>query len=149
MSTQEPSNSRLSCSQVRRSRLFPGLALLALLAATGAAGEARAVDLSGCWHGHWESCTTGHSGPLNANFCRVDNQHYRVDFSGRFFKLVPFRYSVTLTVVADLGDHVELSGSSYLGRLMGTFSYRATATACSFVSNYSSCKDQGRFVLAR
>ena len=134
--------------QLRRSALRT-LVLLTALCAVGSARSALAVDLSGCWQGHWESCGTGHQGPLNATFCRVDASHYRVDFSGRFFKLVPFRYSVTLTVVADHGDSVELAGSSYLGRLVGTFSYRATANGCSFVANYSSCKDQGKFVLSR
>ena len=130
-------------------RLTPALTLLIALGTAGASRSAMAVDLSGCWHGHWESCSTGHQGPLNANFCRVDGAHYRVDFSGRFFKLVPFRYSVTLTVVADHGDSVTLAGSSYLGRLVGTFHYQATANSCSFVSNYSSCKDNGKFVLSR
>ena len=130
-------------------RSLHALFVLAALAAGGSARSALAVDLSGCWQGHWESCSTGHSGPLNATFCRVDATHYSVRFSGRFFKVVPFRYSVTLTVVADRGDSVTLAGSSYLGRLVGTFHYQANATNCSFVANYNSCQDQGKFVLSR
>jgi hypothetical protein len=108
-----------------------------------------ASDLSGCWSGSWRSCTTGHNGPLNASFCRLNDCQYRVDFSGRFFKLLPFRYSVTLNVVSDDGETVQLAGSSYLGRLFGTFHYRAEATACKFTANYSSCDDRGVFVISR
>lgn len=74
---------------------------------------------------------------------------YRVTFNGRFFKIFPFRYQVTLRVVSDDGESVTLSGSSHLGRIYGTFTYRATATACSFVSRYDSCKDDGKFVMTR
>jgi hypothetical protein len=110
---------------------------------------ASAADLSGCWSGHWQSCTSGHKGPLNATFCKLDESRYRVEFTGRFFKLIPFRYEVTLNVVGSDGDTVTLSGSSYLGRMFGTFTYHATATGCDFVANYSSCKDRGKFVLHR
>lgn len=115
----------------------------------GSAGPAAATDLSGCWEGCWESFCTGHHGPLKATFTRCDEVNYSVRFSGRFFKLIPFRYTTTLTVVEESADGVRLTGSSYLGRLMGTFSYNASATDTDFVAGYSSCKDQGQFVLRR
>ena len=127
----------------------PILLTLVTLAAGTAAEPAAATDLSGCWNGHWESCTTGHQGPLNATFCQTCPTSYSVEFTGRFFKIVPFRYSVTLDVVSDDGTTVVLAGSSYLGRLAGTFSYQASATSTEFTANYSSCKDQGKFVLSR
>lgn len=127
-----------------------GLALLLGAALAGAgARECRAADLSGCWEGRWESCTSGHQGPLKARFCKLDDTHYRVDFSGRFFKVFPFHYSVTLMVTGQEGDGLLLSGSSYLGRMFGTFYYNARATECSFVADYTSCKDRGRFILHR
>jgi hypothetical protein len=113
------------------------------------ARPAAAVDLSGCWSGYWQSCTTGHHGPLKADFCRVSSTQYDVRFKGRFFKIIPFRYSVTLDVVSETEDTVKLAGSSFLGRMMGTFTYAATATEDEFVSRYSSCKDKGKFVLSR
>jgi len=123
----------------------------AIGAALACAGvrECQAAELAGCWIGRWESCSTGHQGPLNARFCKLDDTHYRVDFSGRFFKIFPFHYSVTLAVTGHDGDTLLLSGSSYLGRMFGTFHYRARATACSFVADYTSCKDRGRFILHR
>ena len=110
---------------------------------------AAAVDLSGCWSGTWESCTTGHHGPLRGNFTACGENQYQVTFSGRFFKLFPFRYSVTLDVVEDKGDSVVLSGSSFLGRMFGTFTYSATASDGQFNASYSSCKDSGYFRLSK
>jgi hypothetical protein len=114
-----------------------------------ASGTAAAVDLSGSWSGSWESCTTGHAGPLRAEFTRCSPTQYRVAFQGRFFKILPFRYSVTLDVVEDCGDRVVLAGSSFLGRLFGTFTYHATADACHFTADYRSKKDSGEFRLSR
>lgn len=110
--------------------------------------SATAADLTGEWSGTWQSCQTGHKGVLKGTFCRIDDQHYRVDFRGRFFKVMPFRYSVTLTIVEE-GDTVRLAGESYLGRLVGTFTYDANATDTDFTANYSSCKDNGIFQLTR
>ena len=63
------------------------------------AGPAHAVDLSGSWTGRWESTSTGHAGPLRATFRPCGEGRWAVDFSGRFFKIFPFRYSVTLRVI--------------------------------------------------
>jgi len=79
---------------------------------------------------------------------RLDANRYEVFFSGRFFKVMPFRYSVVMTASEQNGV-VQLSGSKYLGRLAGTFSFNAAATDCQFNANYSSCKDNGKFTLCR
>lgn len=132
-----------------RNLLIRGAACLALLVASLVlAAESRAVDLSGTWSGTWQSDRCRHRGPMWATFTKIDEKHYCANFRGRFFKIMPFRYSAVLTVVED-GDVVKLSGSSYLGRVMGTFTYEATATATDFNANYTSCKDWGRFCLTR
>ena len=113
-----------------------------------AAVPTSAADLSGCWTGCWQDCD-GHHGPLQASFCKCDDSQYHVVFTGRFWKIFPFRYSVTLNVVRQDGDKVILEGESYLGRLFGTFTYSAWATATDFVADYSSCKYQGQFRLQR
>jgi hypothetical protein len=108
------------------------------------------VDLSGCWdQGSWSSCTTGHQGPLTACFCRIDATRYRVDFQGRFFKILPFRYSMTMHVVGQEDGKLLLSGSHYLGRMFGTFHFRGEATNTQFVAYYHSCDDRGVFRLCR
>ncbi|MCY3014001.1 MAG: hypothetical protein NT171_04755 [Planctomycetota bacterium] len=129
-----------------RPRFLAPLALSILLAVTA---PAAAVDLTGSWTGSWESRSTGHAGPLRATFRPCGEDRWTVDFSGRFFKLLPFKYSVTLRVVEDAGDRVTLAGTSWLGRLFGTFCYRADATACRFEARYTSKKDTGIFRLER
>lgn len=121
----------------------------ALLVCGVLAAPAQATDLSGCWAGSWQSCSTGHSGVLRAQFTKCGDSRYRVEFRGRFFMILPFRYSVTLNVVEDTDECVTLAGSSYLGRLFGTFSYKARADGCSFTADYSSEKDCGKFVMRR
>ncbi len=121
-------------------------ALILSLAVTSAAS---AIDLTGYWSGDWKSCTSGHKGPLSAQFCKVDACHYEVRFKGRFFKVFPFRYSVTLQIVEETPDHVVLSGSQSLGRLFGTFTYSATVTDKCFLATYTSCKDDGQFRMER
>lgn len=113
------------------------------------ASSARAQDLCGDWSGHWEDCKSGHCGPLKATFCKCDDCHYRVTFTGRFFKIFPFRYTVVLSVVGKQGDKVILAGESNLGPLFGTFTYHAEATASDFIATYSSCRYEGKFILAR
>ena len=132
-----------------RSRTVSSLLLGLLLMVPVAATPAAAADLSGSWSGSWQSCTTGHKGPLFATFCKCGEDAYRVEFSGRFFKIFPFRYSVVLRVVEDTGHEVTLAGSSFLGRLFGTFTYRATADACHFTAGYRSKKDSGSFRLQK
>jgi hypothetical protein len=121
--------------------------LLALAMATIGA-SAQADDLSGCWAGHWQSCRTGHRGPLQAQFVRLAPDTYEVHFAGRFFKVIPFRYSIVMTAIEQDGV-VHLSGSQNLGRLFGTFSFSAVAASDSFDAHYRSTKDNGRFVLCK
>lgn len=90
----------------------------------------------------------GHRGVLRARFEKCSERQYRAHFSGTFFKFIPFRYTVTLNAVPD-GDQLILSGSSYLGRLVGTFHYQGTASDTCFRADYSSCKDRVVFRLSR
>lgn len=137
---------RLAWPQTR-SRQRGGCLLAACLAL--AAGVAQAGDLSGCWSGTWQSQVTGHHGPLWAQFVRTGDQQYDVYFRGRFFKLVPFRYSVTMTATEQPDGTVLLQGSQYLGRMFGTFTFSATATDSQFQAQYAACKDHGSFCLSR
>lgn len=122
--------------------------LAAALLVLSATRDAPAIDLSGCWSGTWQSCVTPHKGPLNAEFVRLDANRYEVFFNGRFFKLLPFKYSVVMTAIEQDGT-VQLSGSQYLGRMFGTFTFVAGANDTQFTANYSSCKDSGCFQLSR
>jgi hypothetical protein len=115
-------------------------------AATAVAAEP--VDLSGKWHGSWESCKTGHHGKLSATFHKINETCYQVRFSGTFFVALPFTFRVNLQA-ADQGDgRLVLFGSPRLP-FFGTFSLSASADDHDFSATYSSRNDEGRFVLTR
>lgn len=122
--------------------------ILATLFLTASAGAAE-PDLSGRWSGYWVSDKNGHTGPLRASFRRVSDTCYRVTFSGRFWKVVPFVYSVRLAVTGTTGDVVTLAGETRAGPVIGTFHYDAVATPCHFEARFTSRNDSGRFVLTR
>src|SRR5262249_25141682 len=127
-----------------RTSLLLVFALL-LSAPAALAGE---PDLTGRWAGKWESDANGHNGPLRAKFRRINDTQYRVGFTGRFFRVVPFLYAVTLDVTGVQGDAVLLSGSSRLP-LFGTFEYSAVATDTDFDATFRSGNDSGKFILRR
>ena len=122
--------------------------LLAVLSLLALGNPCQGTDLSGHWSGTWQSGKTPHHGPLQAEFVRLNESEYEVFFRGRFFAIFPFRYSVVMTASEQDGV-VTLSGSKYLGRMFGTFSFSAAATDADFNANYSSCKDHGCFVMSR
>ena len=121
--------------------------MVALALLTGVS-ESRAVDLSGHWSGTWASGNTPHHGPLQAEFVRLNEGEYEVFFRGKFFAILPFRYSVVLTASEQDGV-VTMSGSKYLGKMFGTFQFSAAVTDTNFSANYSSCKDHGCFEMTR
>lgn len=109
---------------------------------------ASAADMSGSWHGRWESNKTGHQGPIHARFRQVDADTYRAVFRGRFALVIPFRYALPLNVQCTDGCNVYFSGQKSLGPF-GKFNYQATANDRSFVATYRSRRDRGQFVLNR
>lgn len=107
-----------------------------------------AQDLTGPWCGSWNDCKSGHHGPLRGTFSKCDEQHYRVVFTGRFFKVIPFRFATTLDVTGQKDGKVLMSGQSRLG-LFGVFNYSAEATDANFTASYSSRRYEGQFLLKR
>jgi len=125
-----------------------GFLTLLVVAAMSPSSEARAADLSGYWSGYWANSNNRHTGPLRATFTKINESQYRVKFTGRFFKIVPFNYSVVLNVVEE-NEVTRLRGTQYVGRRYGTFCYRATVTGCKFTAHYTSKKFNGKFVLTK
>ena len=108
-----------------------------------------AGPLDGRWrNGSWTDDNSGHEGPLRGRFREQADGNYRVVFTGRFAKIVPFRFATTLNVVGQDGDQVVMSGES---RIMGIsrFTYHATADAQNFHAQYSSRRWTGSFNLNR
>ena len=125
-------------------RLF-SICVVGLMATATAAS---AGELDGRWPcGKWVDTNKGHEGPLQGKFCQIDDCHYRVVFTGKFAKVVPFRFAATLNVVGREGDKVIFTGES---RIMGMrFSYNAVADANNFNAQYSSRRWTGEFNLQR
>ena len=129
-----------------RKQLLRTLSLIILL---GIAGRAAAGELDGRWPcGSWVDTNTGHEGPLKARFRQIDDCHYRVVFTGKFAKVIPFRFATTLNVVGKNGDKVVMAGEA---RLMGFYKFRydAVADEHQFNAQYSSGRWTGEFNLNR
>jgi hypothetical protein len=125
--------------------------LVSLILASGAvsAPHAWAGELEGRWrNGSWTDDNTGHEGPLRARFRATANGNYRVVFTGRFAKIVPFRFATTLIVVERDESKVVMAGES---RIMGfwRFNYHAVADEHNFIAQYSSSRWRGEFNLQR
>src|ERR1700710_1621319 len=101
---------------------------ISLLAPSFAMSQEPAPDLSGRWSGYWLSDKNGHTGPLNARFTAKPDGSYRVLFTGRFFKVIPFLYSTTFQAVPARPDAVNVSASQNLGPGLGTFDTNGIAT---------------------
>jgi hypothetical protein len=119
------------------------------LLALPAASPLCAAELDGRWpHGSWIDTNKGHEGPLRAHFRATDDCHCRVVFTGRFFKVIPFRFATTLNVVGREGAQVFMQGESPVG-LFGRFTYSAVADGCHFHADYCSSRWRGEFNLNR
>jgi hypothetical protein len=107
------------------------------------------LDLSGKWNGTWRSEISEHKGPLKAKFTVLDDSKVQARFNGRFFKLIPFHFNVTLEIVKNEDGVVTLKGQENLGRTLGTYTYNATYSNGKFVAKYSTEKDKGVFEVSR
>jgi hypothetical protein len=113
-----------------------------------AAQTLQAEEPCGRWSGRWCSTTNGRGGRLSARVEKIDACTYQVRFSGTFFKVVPFTYSVPMKVTGQADGRTQLSGQARLP-MFGQFCCNAEVTACDFVASYSSSKDSGQFILSR
>jgi len=106
-------------------------------------------NLAGVWRGHWHSDSTGHKGPMRADFECAGRGRWKVVFRGRFCALIPFQYSAVLFEEQKADGTVTLSGSRSLGPLLGNFYFRGTVSGGRLNARWWSKKESGSFVLAR
>jgi len=123
------------------------LATLALAESQLMGGELS--NLSGNWSGNWSSEISGHEGPLKARFTVTGETKVQAKFSGRFFKLVPFKFNVTLDVVSQKDGVTKLQGKHDLGRALGVYHYDVTYKGDEFIANYKTDKDKGVFAVSK
>ena len=108
-----------------------------------------AGQLNGRWrHGTWTDTNTGHEDVLRARFRQKDDGNYHVVFTGRFAKVIPFRFATTLNVVGHDGDKVILAGASRVRGIM-RFSHQGVADQNNFSARYSSKRWSGELNLSR
>jgi len=124
-------------------------ALAVLVLSTTQLHAEEKLDLSGKWNGTWRSEVSEHNGPLKAKFTVLDDSKVQARFNGRFFKLIPFHFNVTLEIVKNEDGVVTLKGKENLGRTLGTYTYNATYSNGKFVAKYSTEKDKGVFEVSR
>ncbi len=128
-------------------RFAPWLFSFTVVLALG--GIACAGELNGRWrHGSWTDDNTGHEDALRGRFREQSDSNYRVVFTGRFAKVVPFRFATTLNVVGREGDKVVMAGESRIIGF-GRFSYQAVADGNQFHAQYDSKRWRGEFNLWR
>ena len=76
-----------------------------------AASRANADELEGRWpSGSWSDTNSGHKGPLRGYFTPTCDGNYSAVFTGRYAKIMPFRFKTTLNVVGREGDKTYLAG---------------------------------------
>lgn len=130
----------------QRSNVLFTIGLLGVLLTSAAVS---AGELDGRWpNGSWTDTNTGHEDVLRGRFRERRDGNYRVVFSGRFAKVIPFRFATTLKVVGHDGDKVIMAGESRIMGLM-RFSYDAVADGSTFNAQYQSKRWSGDFNLSR
>jgi hypothetical protein len=107
------------------------------------------IDLTGHWAGGWQDTGTGHHGPLVAKVRKTGDGQYHATFTGTFRKVIPFVYSVNLSVTGYEGDRVLLSGTHRSALTGRCYQYEAWATECEFHMTFSSDRYNGHFDLTR
>jgi len=110
---------------------------------------ARATDLSGCWEGTWHGCTDGLKGTVKANITRCGPNRYLATFSGRAFKIMPYRYQAVLTATHDPATgKVHFRCNTKLP-VWGCYWMSGSANQCSFCARYNTDDHVGYFKMSR
>ena len=113
------------------------------------AERAAASNLAGKWKGTWLSGSTGHKGPMQADFRSAGAGRWEVVFRGRFCALIPFQYSAILRESRGPDGTLQLSGNKNLGPLFGTFHFNGTVQNGQLDARWWSQKESGQFLLKR
>ena len=106
-------------------------------------------NLNGNWSGNWKSELSGHEGPLKAKFTVSGETKVQAWFTGRFFKIVPFKFNVSLDVVSQKDGVTKLQGKQDLGRALGVYHYDVTYKGNEIIAKYKTDKDKGVFSVSK
>ena len=103
---------------------------------------ADASDPAGCWSGRWVNCHDIFKGSVKAKITKCDASHYHATFRGICFKVVPYRYTVKLSVTGVENGTVHLRGQEDLG-IWGGYVMDASVTGSKFTAKYEKCDGSG------
>jgi hypothetical protein len=123
--------------------------LLGAFLASALAGAAQADDLCGRWTGTWKSCTDQFQGTVNAKITRIDATHYKAVFTGRAFKIMPYRYTSILTVCRDEATGKTRFKASQKLPIWGCYWVNGAADGCTFFARYRTDDHTGYFRMQR
>jgi hypothetical protein len=110
---------------------------------------ASAADLCGHWRGHWQSCTDQFKGTVNARITKCGPNKYRAVFTGRAFKVMPYRYEAILTACQDPETGRVHFKCQRKIPLWGMYWMNGWASDCKFFSRYRTDDHTGYFEMRR
>lgn len=131
-------------SFLRRVILFAALAGI-----FGGGQAANAADLCGVWKGRWQSCTDQFSGTVKARITRIGPGKYHAVFTGRAFKVMPYRYTATLLACNDPATGKVKFRCTRKLPLWGCYWMHGTASNCCLNARYRTDDHTGYFVMER
>ncbi|MDA0660807.1 MAG: hypothetical protein O3C60_18535 [Planctomycetota bacterium] len=112
-------------------------------------GALQAADLSGYWEGTWHGCTDGLKGTVKACITKCGPNCYHAKFSGRAFKIMPYKYDAMLTATEDpVTGKVHFKCNTKLP-IWGCYWMNGTASDCSLCARYHTDDHVGFFKMQR
>ena len=107
------------------------------------------TDITGRWHGIWQSDASGHNGDLRCLVTRLNRNVYHARYAAVFLSIFHFEYEMNLTA-AQQGQWVQFNGDADLGAMAGgVYHYEGHADSIGFFATYQCTGDRGRFTLKR
>ncbi|MCA9237856.1 MAG: hypothetical protein KDA44_20420 [Planctomycetales bacterium] len=127
-------------------RRFAAVLMVLVLAA---AAQSHAATLCGHWKGEWHGCTDGLHGTVNAKITKIDACHYKAVFWGRAFKVMPYRYTSTLTAWKDPeSGKMRFKVKQKLG-IWSWYWMKGWSDNCTFFARYHTDDHVGYFKMKR
>lgn len=123
--------------------------LACTLGAFGAVEPVRASDLCGCWEGRWYGCTDGLQGTVKAKITKLCDGRYEAVFTGRAFKVMPYRYKSILTAWTDPATGCMHFKVTQKLPIWGCYWMNGYVTDCQFTARYHTDDHVGYFKMKR
>ena len=108
-----------------------------------------ADELSGCWEGRWYGCTDGLQGTVKAQITKCNDHCYRAVFTGRAFKVMPYRYTAMLKAHRDEETGKICFKCTRKLPIWGCYWMRGSADGCQFFARYNTDDHVGYFKMKR